>query len=458
MTHRILRPAPAAILACCLLGLVLSPGAASAQTPFACTGEAYIIQEELAELRTVVAGPMGFLFSAPLVTATHEINNLGFNSVDGLLYGWHRTSPSNASAAEQNPANQEVVTIDAAGTITALGVPTGGGFPATPTASERFTSGDVSDDGTTLYLNNNGTGTLWIVPVPALTGTTSATITGGTGRVSDWAYNRDDGNLYGGDDTDGQLAVLTTAGTRTDGSVGGGGLPTGQGFGAAWFDATGTLFLYRNDGTIYEIADPTGTPTVVSTQTGPSSTKNDGAACVQDVLGAAKSMTSSAGSGLPSTITITYVFENFDTVTALTSMSAIDDLTAVFGTHGVDWTFVSISSSTGTFHNGSFDGHTSAATMQLINQAPTQGLSASPGPGNTATITVTLTLLTHAGDTDMDDIFCNQIVATGDLGGVTFGDVSTDGSDPDPGGDDIPEEDDPSCFTVPVELKEFSLR
>ncbi|MEE8525837.1 MAG: hypothetical protein V3T72_18025, partial [Thermoanaerobaculia bacterium] len=64
------------------------------------------------------------------------------------------------------------------------------------------------------------------------------------------------------------------------------GLPSGTAYGGAWFDSTGRLFLYRNSGAIYEIdldGGGPGVPRVVRTQTGPSSSRNDGAACIPPV-------------------------------------------------------------------------------------------------------------------------------------------------------------------------------
>ena len=53
---------------------------------------------------------------------------------------------------------------------------------------------------------------------------TQVNVTGATGFVFDWAYNPDDGQLYGGDSTQGQLAVLDVLadaqGLRFDGDAG----------------------------------------------------------------------------------------------------------------------------------------------------------------------------------------------------------------------------------------------
>ena len=50
-------------------------------------------------------------------------------------------------------------------------------------------------------------------------------------------------------------------------------------FGGAWFDASGHLFLYQNSGAIFEI--DVETLQIVDMQSGPSSSRNDGAACIE---------------------------------------------------------------------------------------------------------------------------------------------------------------------------------
>jgi hypothetical protein len=186
----------------------------------------------------------------------------------------------------------------------------------------RFFSGDVSPDSSKLYLNWNGGGKIYTVDLPALTVAAEPPITitklngdvlecltnstaGPCGRVADWAAHPTNGLLYGGNDTDKKIAILDPeTGARRDWGVtctsGSNCLGTStNGFGAAWFNAAGNLFLYNNDGTIYELAnvgdctpydadcnappDPRLVMEVVSVQeNGPSSTFNDGAACLVD--------------------------------------------------------------------------------------------------------------------------------------------------------------------------------
>ncbi len=410
-----------AIITILLTGCLLAELAES-QDPFACTGEPFIISDPSAQLTQVDQTTDPFGFNDIGGPAGFEVNNLGFRRSDGLLYAVRLTAGGNMGLLQ----------IDRDGDIFSLGSPAG-----LPT-SLRFAAGDVTPDSTTMYLNTAGAGTLYIVDLGAFT-QSSIAISGDTGIVFDWAVSPIDGLLYGGDQTGGQLARLDPAtGIRTDSAVGGGGIPSGTAYGGAWFNAAGTLFLYRNSGEIYEI-DLSG-PTLLDTQTGgPSSSNNDGAACIQDVIGVAKQM-SSTSDGLPEMVTITYVFENLSLTDDLFSLSAIEDLVAVFGTQGVDWTFTSISSVPVSFANTNFDGHTDT---ELFNQLPTQDLLA----GSLATLTVTLEIFNL--DNLVDGRFCNQVLATALTGGGTlFGDLSTDGTDPDPDGDGIPDERELACLDL----------
>ena len=57
-------------------------------------------------------------------------------------------------------------------------------------------------------------------------------------------------------------------------------------------------------------------------------------------------------------------------------------------------------------------------------------------------------------------MICNQFQITGSIpSGTSFGDVSTDGLDPDPDGNNSPDESVVSCVSacVPVTLMQFSV-
>jgi Repeat of unknown function (DUF6923) len=462
MSHRVpyRLPFPAAV-AICLAAALAAPAVLPAQGPFACTGEAYIVQDSAVagidgQLTQIDQSQSPFVF-IDVGTAQAEYNNIGFNPADGFIYGVELTTLG----------NNGLIRIADDGTVTHLSAVSGmcAGATISFPSNVRFDAGDVSANGQFLFVNQTGNNRLYIIDIsaspPVLVDcpTINPNPPGGTNRVNDWAFNEVDGNLYGGDRDGGQVARLDLAGytpgganiTRTDFNVTGASF-AGTAFGGAWFDALGHLFLYRNDGRIYEIVDVTGaapTMTIVATQTGPGSTRNDGAACAQNVVGAAKSMSTNNPGGLPATITITYVFENFDGATPLMSLSAIDDLSAVFGTHPTDWMFLNAMSTPMGLVNPAFNGH---SVTELINAGQTLAAGAS------GTITVHLMLLAPGGDTNMDEIYCNQVILTGDLGGAMYGDTSTDGSDPDPDGDGVPVERSPSCIMqVPVELQSFSI-
>ncbi len=241
----------------------IPPPPGGGPVPFACSGDAYIIQNQNAQLTRIDQSVSPFVFVDIGPATGIEINNLGFRSTDGFLYG-----------LELSPGgNVQVIQIDATGTVVGLGRPSG--LPAGP----RFDAGDVSPDGSTMYItsNNQALYSLDLTQLPTLPAVTSVPVSGAAGFVFDWAVSPDDGMLYGGDSTSGQLAMIDpSTGTRTDVNLAG--LPSGSGYGGAWFDADGTLFLYQNSGAIYEI-DLSG-PAVVSTQTGPGASRNDGAACI----------------------------------------------------------------------------------------------------------------------------------------------------------------------------------
>jgi hypothetical protein len=424
--------------------------------PFACTGEAFIIQDQDARLTRVEELPGGgFDFDPIGDPAGIEINNLAFRRSDGFLYGIELLPPNNAFGG-----NNGLVRVDSTGAVESLGIPPG--VPSgTGETIPRFDAGDISPDGDTLYVTVGGVanGTLYAVDLtqpnlPQVAGFPKA-ITGNSGVVNDWAAHPVTGLLYGGD-RDGmggnaQLAVLDPAtGVRTDTVVPG--LPVGVAYGGAWFNAAGELFLYRNNpGRIFKI--DINAPAIVGTpQDGPSSGFNDSAACVQDFLGV--SLELGCLPPIPAAYTLIYTFENLaaeSPVEDLTSVSAFDDLTEVFGPHGVNWSFTSITSSNGSFHNPGYDGHTDT---QLIAAGRTLATQTS------VTVTVTVEVLSEDADLDMDGQVCNQLMGTGSIAaGNMFGDVSTAGPDPDPDANGSPDEQVVTCVAacVPVTLMQFSV-
>ncbi len=203
------------------------------------------------------------------------VNPVGFRRTDGLLYGWRR-----------GPRPREMVQIDATGTVFPLG---DAGLP-----DEAFVAGDIKPDGSEMYFVCVGTITdplmLYTVPltdagpgdamppVDITLGENSEdlSIEDPGDNVSDWAMSPFDGLLYGAD-REGDLAILDPAtGERTDRWVED--LPIGKGYGAAWFNAAGRLFLYWNEGEVIEV--DVAVPRIEERLAQSSSKRNDGAACI----------------------------------------------------------------------------------------------------------------------------------------------------------------------------------
>lgn len=301
--------------------LLLIPAGGMAQEPFTCSGEAYSVRFSPAQLFSIDQSVSPFDFTAIGGTAQLfipagidgstgetrdvELNNLGYRRTDDLLYAMAlKVFVPNNSAAN---GNYGIVKIDSTGTVYPVAVPAPAPIPGIGSNTYRFPAGDVSIDGSTLYINAQVTSnvsaansTLYAVDLDTLV-VTPVTKTWPAGlatvNVADWAVSPIDNMLYGAAPTPSpariwQLNPTTGVMTIVPGS-GALGLPTGtiplDAYGGAWFNAEGNLFLYRNRGEIYEIqldggpavgGCPSDCPQIVSTQVGgPSSDYNDAAAC-----------------------------------------------------------------------------------------------------------------------------------------------------------------------------------
>ncbi|MEL7361090.1 MAG: hypothetical protein AAFN13_03385, partial [Bacteroidota bacterium] len=244
-------------------------------------------------------------------TTTTEYNALGFNYLDGFIYGIKPTSPNT------------MYRIDNTGTPTSIGTVVG--LPA-----QSYFSGTIARDGT-LYLINGGDPTitprnLYVISgldtgMPSLDATIPIGLIGGTtgARVSDIALTNDDSFLYGFtrntnqvvqiDPTDGSIVALPS--TSSLGTIGG-----------LWFNSYGELFGRRGtvDGSYYQFDLVSGAATVVST--GTVSRFNDAASCPYAV-GFTKEAT-------PTTVdpgdTFTYTFTLFNNGAELTGIDFSDVL------------------------------------------------------------------------------------------------------------------------------------
>jgi hypothetical protein len=193
------------------------------------------------------------------------MNAIGYRSTDHSLYGYRMV---------KSPG---IVKVDPrTGAARYLGKPSG-----LPT-SVGYIAGDVSPDGSTFYLYANKARVLWKVDLATFKA--SSIKLSAPMSVADFAVSPTDGNLYGVG-TDGKLLrVNPQTGQVTAGSVAG--LKAGT-YGAAWFTAQGDLLVYENgtsrtSGTLVWLTDPATAPSVLSTNAGPYTKGNDGAAYVAD--------------------------------------------------------------------------------------------------------------------------------------------------------------------------------
>jgi hypothetical protein len=267
-----------AIPAACLLALFLAVGSAGAQQPVQCGAvEAFAVQKTDCTFYEI---DTNLLCTSACTGMGMEVNNLGFRSTDGLLYGVELTATGCTHLVRVNPRTcaHEVLPV--------IGLPT----------TERFDSGDITPDGRWMFVSRAGFSPIYVVDLadlylPALTAVpfpfAPVDPLRDDGRVNDWAYNPKDGRLYGGDYTDGQLAVVDFGvGLRVDTDVLG--LPTGVPFGGAWFRANGHLVLYRNGiswgsgvGEMYEldVSNP-ASPSIVGYQQDVGDLHNDATQCI----------------------------------------------------------------------------------------------------------------------------------------------------------------------------------
>ena len=420
---------------------------------FTCSGEALLSQNTSLSQIDQSASPFTFTTINPDVGV--RINGIGFRPTDGLLYGFARSGTGPGSFASINQ-------IDRNGNVVSLGVPS----PSISPGANALAAGDVSADGNTYYLHVGGDNLsgnfrrLHAIDISdsaqaALPGTplpnTQGLVNGGlAGTFFDFSFRESDGLLYTVSSTGNLVVIDPTTFTRNDFALPG---VASASYGATWFNASGSLFAFDNSGDIYQIDVDARTGVLVSSGVG--SGDNDGAACIQDLVGVAKNMTATSSAGGLS-VTVAFNFENFQAGSTAVNLTALDDLTAVFGTVGTDWTFTSITSASGAFHNSSYNG---SSNTELI----ASGASLPFGSGNTETITVQIELLNS--NAAVGDQFCNQVnvEAQDGISPVIFSDLSTSGTDPDgTDNDGSPDESLLSCLDItsfigtPTVSKSFS--
>ena len=221
----------------------------------------------------------------PLVPAQAGLryNAVGFNVVDNLIYGMVNIPATNSN---------QLVRVEAGGTIDIFPAFTDPNFPV-----GRYLSGDVDISGI-YHTLSQGTNIIRRVDVSTATPAVLAPIVypSPMPTFSDFAFNPQDGNLYGflsqpfGANPIGTLARINITGTPTVeilNTV----LPAPfGGFGAVFFAPDGTMYAYNNGsitppagpGALYQVSDPSisNSPTATLIRSNvPSVQNNDGARC-----------------------------------------------------------------------------------------------------------------------------------------------------------------------------------
>lgn len=262
--------------ACAILAsnTVMSVNAAPFST---CPSKAFLFQGNPVASYGVnlVTGSFQLIEDEPGVNA--NINGLGFDEQDRYLYGF-------------NTSSLTVVRMDSDFQVETLNV---SGLPD----GISFFVGDVSDHHYYIFRKNIGLYKIDLSPLDEDINAPLEAIKIGEKssiNLTDMAFNPNDNNLYGVDNSNGNLYQISpqTGSTTLIGDSG----ETGT-FGAMYFDVNGYFYLSRNqDGKIYRIDLSTISSqssieeikaidvTAIHFADGPSSSQNDGARCASAPL------------------------------------------------------------------------------------------------------------------------------------------------------------------------------
>ncbi len=152
------------------------------------------------------------------------------------------------------------------------------------------------------------------------------------------------------------------------------------------------------------------------------------------------------------TVTLNFAMENLGNVTA-NAVSLTDDLDATFGAGNyiVDSIALSVAptdSGSSLTVNGGFNG---SGDQTLLDGTATNRLIV----GDTAVVTIEVTVtnfvdMDGAGPMEIGEYVNNATVTSADDNGNSYMDESTDGTDPDPNGDDDPVENTPTPINIPT--------
>ncbi|MEN9416095.1 MAG: hypothetical protein RLZ62_2399, partial [Bacteroidota bacterium] len=252
------------------------------EAPFGCSNDAYMFQNvttDVYRLDMTTGSSTLLLSNINGSGATKSINAVGYNVKDGYMWGYNNNTDQLAKIYTNG--NVEYFTI-----------------PGLPTNIE-YNSGDVNSDGV-LYLARGLTNTIYRIDIDPASPTylqQLPAITTSLLSFGDWAFNPIDNQLYTVTSitstsplSGGQLVRYnpTTGAATVLGTVSGAGIQTSiAGFGADYFDAAGSLYIYASEtGKIFKIDNvASGNLTASLFSTGASGlSDNDGARCATAIV------------------------------------------------------------------------------------------------------------------------------------------------------------------------------
>ncbi|GGA05689.1 DUF11 domain-containing protein [Neptunicoccus cionae] len=236
--------------------------------PIVCDAGLYLIASGDSTLKRLnfSATPTGYALNLQDIGASGENleGSWGYNELDGYIYG----VPDGSSRLWR---------VDGAGAFTRMPDPTGG-------VEKGKTGGDVLPNGIMVYQSDRDVFQLLDITVPTASVNGGELLTSDEIRTEDFAYNEQDGFLYGIDENTGQVFKFSANGGSA--SVGteqvtffGPATYTGT-YGAAWFDENGLFYVY-DDATnnVYLVDTTTGISQRIATSSDEEGGGNDGASC-----------------------------------------------------------------------------------------------------------------------------------------------------------------------------------
>lgn len=224
-----------------------------------CPSEGFLVQDKVARLYAVNLAGSFQREIAPSGWTSTKLNALAFNTFDNYLYAYDYTLG-------------DIVKIGEDFSVQGIGAELGG---------LTFYVGDISTDQNLMYLYRSGSGIYRVVLDEADPDFAKAVLVENsqsfTPAIYDMAFHPYDGKAYAVD-RNGVLLQIDVESPENSielGNVGQSGT-----FGAAYFDASGFLYISRNnDGYVYQVDVAASVPEATLFFKGPASSNNDGARC-----------------------------------------------------------------------------------------------------------------------------------------------------------------------------------